>query len=172
VRAHGWISSISSTHSHLTRRTKASRSNWQKFIADKPAGAETAYLVAVKGMLPRVAAGAVIAEETAEFVFFEQMRSLTDAAHKSGSLCGSHPGHPHDRGHRSADGCGAVKVGELIRDNVLQSVRVGNRQLPTVASIEALLGKPIEELEGPLHRGAELGASTSGDLASHTRRAS
>jgi putative DNA primase/helicase len=71
VRAHGWASTISSTHSHLTRRTKVSQSNWQKFIADSPAGAETTYLVEVKDMLPRIAAGAVIAEETAEFVFLE-----------------------------------------------------------------------------------------------------
>ncbi len=47
-------------------------------------------------------------------------------------------------------GCGSAKVYELIETSVLQAVRVGNRQQPTVASIELLLGKPIEELERAL----------------------
>ena len=71
VRVYGWASIISSTHSHRTQRTKVRRSNWQKFLADNPGGAETAYLIEVKGMLPRIAVGAVVAEETAEFVFLE-----------------------------------------------------------------------------------------------------
>jgi hypothetical protein len=53
-------------------------------------------------------------------------------------------------------GCGAAKVSELICNNFLQAVRVGNRRLPTVASIETLLGKPIGELEGALRRPPEV----------------
>jgi excisionase family DNA binding protein len=49
-------------------------------------------------------------------------------------------------------GCGAVKVIELIEDGTLQAVKVGNRRQPTVASIERVLGKPIEELERHLEK--------------------
>ena len=66
----GCVALISSTHSHLTTTTKANRENWRKFFTDCPIGAETAYLVEVKGMLPRVAAGAVVESETDEFVIF------------------------------------------------------------------------------------------------------
>ncbi len=62
---------VSSTHSHLTTVTKAKRENWQKFKIACPIGAEPAYLVDVKGMLPRVAVGAIVARETEEFVFFK-----------------------------------------------------------------------------------------------------
>jgi excisionase family DNA binding protein len=49
-------------------------------------------------------------------------------------------------------GCGAVKVTELIEDGTLQAVKIGNRAQPTVASIERVLGKPIEELERHLEK--------------------
>lgn len=39
----------------------------------------------------------------------------------------------------------------MIRDGRLTAVQVGNRPQPTVASIERLLGKPIEQLEAALH---------------------
>ncbi len=73
VRSKGWAAVISSTHSHLTTTTKANRQNWRKFFSDCPIGAETAYLVEVKGMLPRVAAGAVVESETEEFVIFRHL---------------------------------------------------------------------------------------------------
>lgn len=69
VRQHGWAAIIASTHSHLTTITKSKRSNWQRFLAECPLGAETAFLVD-KGMLPSIAAGAVIERETDEFIFF------------------------------------------------------------------------------------------------------
>jgi hypothetical protein len=44
-------------------------------------------------------------------------------------------------------GCGDLKIDELMDSDILQFVQVGNRRQPTVASIERLLGKPIEQLE-------------------------
>lgn len=69
VRQRGWAAIIASTHSHLTTTTKSKRSNWQRFVAECPIGAETAFLVD-KGMLPRIAAGALIEREADEFIFF------------------------------------------------------------------------------------------------------
>jgi hypothetical protein len=54
-------------------------------------------------------------------------------------------------------GCGDQKVIELIENGTLQAVMIGNRRQPTVASIERLLGKPIEQLERHLF-GAEAGS--------------
>lgn len=68
ARRHGWAAIISSTHSHLTTATKAKLSNWHKFIADCPIGGATAFLID-KGMLPRVAADAVIEREDGEFIY-------------------------------------------------------------------------------------------------------
>jgi hypothetical protein len=48
-------------------------------------------------------------------------------------------------------GCGVVAVDQLMDDGILGFVQIGNRRLPTVASIERLLGKTIAELEAPLH---------------------
>jgi excisionase family DNA binding protein len=44
-------------------------------------------------------------------------------------------------------GCGDVKVIELIDRGDLQAIRVGNRRLVTVASLERLLGRSLAELE-------------------------
>jgi hypothetical protein len=44
-------------------------------------------------------------------------------------------------------GCGVPAVDELIRKGRLTAVEVGVRLLPTVVSIENLLGRPIIELE-------------------------
>jgi hypothetical protein len=44
-------------------------------------------------------------------------------------------------------GCGEPKVDELLDNGTLDFVQIGNRRQVTVASIEKLLGKPIEELE-------------------------
>lgn len=69
VRLHGWAAIVSSTHSHLTTVTKAKRSNWDKFLAECPIGAEAAFLTETKGMLPRVAEGATIDREQGEFIY-------------------------------------------------------------------------------------------------------
>ncbi len=47
-------------------------------------------------------------------------------------------------------GCGDNKVTELFETGVLTVVRIGNRDLATVVSLEKLLGRPIAELEAPL----------------------
>jgi hypothetical protein len=47
-------------------------------------------------------------------------------------------------------GCGVIKVDELIARGILYAVPVGNRNLPTVASLERLLGRSITEMEAPL----------------------
>jgi hypothetical protein len=62
-------------------------------------------------------------------------------------------------------GCGTVKVVELIRSNVLQAVQVGNRKLTTVASIETLLGKPIDELERGLRRAPKVTEARTNDIS-------
>jgi hypothetical protein len=54
-------------------------------------------------------------------------------------------------------GCGGSKVDELIENGVLQAVQIGNRKQPTVASIEKLLGKRIEELEARLRTSTPVG---------------
>ena len=49
-------------------------------------------------------------------------------------------------------GCGDAAVKELIREQKLKAVAIGNRLQPTVASLEELLGKPIAQLEQPEQR--------------------
>jgi hypothetical protein len=71
AQACGWAAVISSTHSHLTTRTKASRANVERFKRLNPDSAPVDFLVNDKGMLPRVAAGATVAEETDEFIIFK-----------------------------------------------------------------------------------------------------
>lgn len=51
-------------------------------------------------------------------------------------------------------GCGINRVDTLIENGTLQAVEVGNRKLPTVVSIENLLGRSIQELEAPLRAAA------------------
>lgn len=72
IAEQGWAAVISSTHSHLTTRTRAGRGNWDKFLlaAPDPSRAPADFLLG-KGYLRRVVEGARIAEETDEFVFFE-----------------------------------------------------------------------------------------------------
>ena len=69
VRTCGWAAVISSTNSHLTMLTKASRSNVDKFRHDNPHSTDADFLVNDKGMLPRVAAGAHVARTANEFVY-------------------------------------------------------------------------------------------------------
>ncbi|WP_458094208.1 hypothetical protein [Roseomonas sp. WA12] len=71
IAAQGWAAVISSTHSHLSTRTRAGRGNWDKFLlsATDQEPTPAAFLVA-KGLLPEVADGAEVAELTDEYVFF------------------------------------------------------------------------------------------------------
>jgi hypothetical protein len=48
-------------------------------------------------------------------------------------------------------GCGRDAVDELMDNETLTFVQVGNRRLPTVVSIEQVLGRSIEQLEAPLY---------------------
>jgi P4 family phage/plasmid primase-like protien len=68
----GWAAVIASTHSHQTTRTKAKRSNWDKFLltAVDQRCAPADFLLD-KGYLRRVAEGATVVETTDEFVIFE-----------------------------------------------------------------------------------------------------
>lgn len=73
VARHGWAAAVASTHSHRTTRTKANRSDWDKYRAGAPEGeaaATPAFLMA-KGYLPGVAEGAVVAAEAGGHVVFE-----------------------------------------------------------------------------------------------------
>ena len=65
VRAQGWAAVISSTHSHLVDITEAKREHWLQHSNRDAA----AFLVA-KGMLPHVAAGAVVESVDGEHVRF------------------------------------------------------------------------------------------------------
>ncbi|MGG5890589.1 DNA primase family protein, partial [Falsiroseomonas sp. HC035] len=74
IKAHGWAAVVSSTHSHLTTRTKAKRGNWEEFCSDHSnrSDAASAFLRA-KGMHPRIAAGAKVLEETGDHIVFEHL---------------------------------------------------------------------------------------------------
>jgi P4 family phage/plasmid primase-like protien len=72
IAAWGWAAVVSSTHSHLTTRTRARRGNWDKFLlaAKDPRRAPADFLLA-KGYLPHVVERARVAEETDEYVILE-----------------------------------------------------------------------------------------------------
>jgi hypothetical protein len=73
IARRGWTAIISSTHSHLSTRTKANRGHWERFraaTAEDPDRAAEAFLRREKGYHPRVAAGARLVEETDEQVVF------------------------------------------------------------------------------------------------------
>lgn len=44
-------------------------------------------------------------------------------------------------------GCSYASTVALIEQGELPFIRAGNRRLPTVAGLELLLGKPIDEIE-------------------------
>jgi len=69
--ARGWEAVVSSTHSHMSTRTRVKLSNWDKFFATNPDETAEGYLVKGKGFLPDVASGACAAETTDEFVYVE-----------------------------------------------------------------------------------------------------
>ena len=68
----GWTAAVSSTHSHLSTTTRAKRGNWEKFrtAATGALKAPADFLVAEKGYLPHIAAGAEVVAEDAEYVTF------------------------------------------------------------------------------------------------------
>jgi len=73
IEVRGWAAVVSSTHSHLSTTTRAKRGNWDRFLtkAADQTTAPTAFLVAEKGYLPRIAARARIVSEDTEYVTFE-----------------------------------------------------------------------------------------------------
>ena len=71
VIRNGWEAVISSTHSHMSTRTKVKLSNWDKFFEKNPNGTPEQFLVEDKGYLPRIAADAMAAETTSEYVFID-----------------------------------------------------------------------------------------------------
>lgn len=77
IAERGWAAVVSSTHSHLSTRTRAKRGHWDKFRAalseDGDAVSQNlaaAFLRQEKGYLPSVVEGARLIEETAEFAVF------------------------------------------------------------------------------------------------------
>lgn len=73
IELRGWAAAVSSTHSHLSTTTRAKRGNWDRFVikAANQTTAPTAFLVAEKGYLPRIAARARVVSEDTEYVTFE-----------------------------------------------------------------------------------------------------
>lgn len=62
VSRRGWAAIISSSHSHLTRRSEAKQSNWDRFFARDPTFTTEDFLLRDKGYRPEVARGATTAE--------------------------------------------------------------------------------------------------------------
>lgn len=76
VREHGWAAIISSTHSHLTTRTTAKASNYEKFCARRGGeldadSAAAEFLTVEKGYLPRVVEGAAVVTHADDEIVFE-----------------------------------------------------------------------------------------------------
>lgn len=71
VARQGWSAIVSSTHSHLTTRTRVGRVAWDRFCAGGQAGGAEAFLLQEKGYLPRIAAGARVAQEGPDHVILE-----------------------------------------------------------------------------------------------------
>jgi Protein of unknown function (DUF3987) len=73
LSARRWAGIIASTHSHMSTRTIAKRSHWERWYAQQPHGTgmtPAAYLVQDKGYLPRVAAGATMVVEDGDMIAF------------------------------------------------------------------------------------------------------
>ena len=72
IAARGWAAAVSSTHSHMTIRTKVKRTDWDKFLnqADNPVIAAEQFLVQKKDYPAGVAAEAYIASEDQHYVTF------------------------------------------------------------------------------------------------------
>lgn len=62
VARKGWSAIISSTHSHMSRRTEAKESNWDRYFAKNPVSSPEDFLRDEKGYRPDVARQATTAE--------------------------------------------------------------------------------------------------------------
>ncbi len=73
IAERGWTAIVTTTHSHLTTMTCTKRGHWDMFCsqAADQAAAVAAFLELDKGYLPRIAAGARIVQEDAEYITFE-----------------------------------------------------------------------------------------------------
>ena len=71
VKIMGWEAVISSTHSHMSTRTRVSLSNWDRFFEKKPDATAAQFLVQEKGYLPRVAVDARPGGVSADYVIVE-----------------------------------------------------------------------------------------------------
>jgi hypothetical protein len=67
----GWAAVISSTHSHMTTRTEAKRSHWDKFFAGNPEGTATDFLRQEKHYVAGVAEGAEAIETGDDLVVIQ-----------------------------------------------------------------------------------------------------
>ena len=68
VKARGWTAAVSSTHSHMTRRTEVSEANWDRFFRENPGSDPEDYLREKKGYRADVARGATTAETIGDLV--------------------------------------------------------------------------------------------------------
>ena len=76
IEARGWAAIVSSTHSHLSTRTRSKRGTYENWLAKTyPDGpdddAVETFLVEDKGMMARVAAGATVADQGEVYFSFE-----------------------------------------------------------------------------------------------------
>ena len=71
LKARGWEGVVSSTHSHMSARTRVGLGNWDKFFSRHPDATAEQFLIESKGYLPRIAAGAHSVETTDEYVFIQ-----------------------------------------------------------------------------------------------------
>ena len=62
IKRMGWAAVVSSTHSHLTRRTEVAEKNWDRFFANNRGSTPEDFLREEKGYRPEVARGATSAE--------------------------------------------------------------------------------------------------------------
>ena len=71
LKSRGWEGVVSSTHSHMSARTRVGLGNWDKFFSRHPDATAEQFLIESKGYLPRIAAGAHSVETTDEYVFIQ-----------------------------------------------------------------------------------------------------
>lgn len=67
----GWEAVVSSTHSHMSTRTKVKISNWDRFFANNPQACPEDFLIHDKGYLPSVAKGAEAGDTDGDYVYVE-----------------------------------------------------------------------------------------------------
>ena len=73
ISRQGWRAVVSSTHSHMQTTTRVKRTHWDRYSASRRGSTcdAASFLVDEKGYLPRVASGARVIDQNAEYVFFE-----------------------------------------------------------------------------------------------------